>query len=83
MSDKAKDDAIKTREQESELSEEALAEASGGGIIVVERQGSTQLELDTQISEISMPALDGSSSDAGEGGYTSKIRATRDAEKGM
>jgi hypothetical protein len=80
MSDKAKDHVVRTQEEEAELSEEALAETSGGGIIIEDRQARPQSEL--HISDAARRTLDPSAADAGQGRYTSKIRAIRDAEKG-
>jgi len=80
MSDKAKNHAVRTQEEETELSEEALAEASGGGIIIEDRQAMPQSEL--HISDAARRTLDPSAADAEQGGYKSTIRVSRDAEGG-
>lgn len=78
MSDKAQDDTIKPRGEELELSEEALEEMSGGGIIIEDRQGSTLNELRGALTT----DVTSSKLDVSEGGYKSTLRVTRDAEKG-
>lgn len=68
MTEKAHDDAVKKQEQEPELSEAALQEVSGGGIIIEDLQGSTAQPAgefyDAHLTEIKFPALDASSREA-------------------